>query len=377
MSDTGVMTVLGPIPASELGATLTHEHCVVDLTCWFMEPAEVSRKRDVDRPVDISLLADLRRRPFSTTRDNLVLGDEDLAIRELEYYRRAGGRSLVDVTPYGLGRDPLALQRISRATGLNIVMGTGFYVENAHPDWLRDLDADRLADIMVAESLEGVEGTGVRAGVIGEIGLTGIPKGYGRRKVGAMTAEEEKVLRAAARASLRTGLAVSVHLDPIEPRAALPAIDVLESEGLEPDRIIMDHMDQVHDLDYHLATASRGVFVEYDSFGREHYSEEWGYDFDWGHDSWRVRFAARLVTEGHAGQLLFSHDVCLKIDLRAFGGNGYAHVLNDIVPTLRSLGVADRVIEGILVDNPTRALGFSPDAGGEAAAAHAATEIEA
>ena len=223
----------------------------------------------------------------------------------------------------------------------------------------RGLDADGLADLMVREIVEGIGETGVTCGVIGEIGLTGIPKGHGRRKVGPMTPEEEKVLRAAARASLRTGVTVSVHLDPIEPRAALPAIDVLAEEGVEPGRIVLGHMDQVQDLDYHLAAAARGVFVEYDSFGREHYSEEWGYDFDWGHDSWRVRFAARLIEAGHGGQLLFSHDVCLKIDLRTYGGNGYGHVLGNVVPTLRSLGVPQGAIGEILVGNPARALGVA------------------
>lgn len=356
MAEKVVMTVLGPIPVHQLGITMTHEHCLVDVAVWFAEPSEASRKRDMDRPVEMSMLSDLRRRPFSTTRHNLILDDEDLTIHELEWFRRAGGNSIVDTTVIGLGRDPQALQRISRATGINIVMGTGFYVENAHPDYVREMDAEQLSDIMVRDVIEGVGDTGVRCGVIGEIGLSGIPKEAGRRKIGAMTPEEEKVLRAAARASLRTGAAVSVHLDPIEPRAALPAIDVLEDEGLDPARMIIGHMDQVHDVEYHLATAARGVYLEYDSFGREHYSDEWGYDFDWGHDSWRVRFAARLIAEGYGDRLVVAQDVCLKTDLRTYGGNGYGHFLMHMVPTLRSLGVTAEAIETILIENPARVL---------------------
>jgi phosphotriesterase-related protein len=354
------MTVLGPIPASRLGRTMTHEHCVIDVATWFSEPVEASRKRDVNRPVEMSMLADLRRRPFSTSRDNLILSDENLTIDELNRYKRAGGQSIVDVTNVGLGRDPLALQRISRATGLNIVMGTGFYVENAHPDYVREMNADQLSELIIQDVVEGVDSTGVRSGVIGEIGLTGIPKGAGRKKVGAITAEEEKVLRAAARASNATGLAVSVHLDPIQPRAALDACDILEDEGVDPKKTIIGHMDQVQDLEYHLATAARGVFVEYDSFGREHYTDEWGYDFDWGHDSWRVRFLARMIEEGHGSQMLVSQDVCLKMDLRTYGGNGYAHFLNNMVPTLRAIDVPAEAIEMILVDNPARALAYDP-----------------
>lgn len=360
MKEKIVMTVLGPISPEQLGPTMTHEHSVIDVACWFVEPAEASRKRDSNRPVEMSMLSDLRRRPFSTTRDNVVLEDEDLIIREMQHYQRAGGKSIVDTTCIGLGRDPLALQRISRATGLNIVMGTGFYVENAHPDYVRDMSADELSKIIERDCAEGVEATGVRCGVIGEIGLTGIPKGAGRRKVGPVTPEEEKVLRAAARASQRTGVPVSVHLDPIEPRAALVACDILAEEGQDPEKTIIGHMDQVQDFEYHRATAERGVFVQYDSFGREHYHEDWGLDFSFGHDAWRARFLAKMIAEGHGRQMLVSQDVCIKTDLRTYGGNGYAHFLNNMVPTLRSLHVPESAINAVLVDNPARALAFEP-----------------
>jgi phosphotriesterase-related protein len=361
MPEKVVMTVLGPIPVNQLGRTMTHEHCMIDLACWFSEPQQASRKRDAHRPIEMSMLSDIRRRPFSTTRENLVLEDEELIIRELGFFQRAGGGSIVDTSVIGLGRDPLALQRISRATGVNIVMGTGFYVENAHPDYVRDMDAQALSDIMVRDITIGADGTDVRCGVIGEIGLTGIPKGAGRKKVGAVTPEEEKVLRGAARASKRTGIAVSVHLDPIEPRAAIVACDILADEGLEPNRTIIGHMDQVQDIKYHLDVAARGVYVQYDSFGREHYAEEWGHDFDFGHDSWRVRFLSRLVAEGHEAQMLVSQDVCIKTDLRTYGGNGYAHFLNNMVPTLRALGMPTETVERVLVANPANALGVDPD----------------
>jgi phosphotriesterase-related protein len=363
IEDKIVMTVVGPIPASELGTTITHEHCLIDMSCWFVDSDEASRKRDVNRPIEMSMLSDLRRRPFSTTRDNMVLADEELAVRELEWFRRAGGASIVEMTCLGLSRDPLGLQRISRATGVNIVMCTGIYVEPAHPDWVRDLDSDALCDYMVKEVIEGVGTARIRCGLIGEIGVSGIPKGASE-KVGVITEEEEKVLRAAGRAAKRTGLSVSVHIDPRPPRGGVIAIDILESEGVSPDRIIIDHVDQVNDIEYPFELAARGVFVEYDSLGREHYSEEWGHDFDWGHDSWRVRFVSRLIAEGYGDQLLFSQDVCMKTDLRTYGGVGYAHVLNNIVPTLQSIGVEDDAIRKILVENPRRALSFSASAAG-------------
>ena len=98
MSDQTVMTVLGPIAPEDLGMTITHEHLIVDLSPWFFTPEEASRKRDLNRPIDMSMLTDLRRRPMSTTLDNMVLNDIELAIEELGYYIRGGGRSVVEVT---------------------------------------------------------------------------------------------------------------------------------------------------------------------------------------------------------------------------------------------------------------------------------------
>lgn len=355
MPDRTVMTVLGPIPADELGVTLAHEHLQSNFEMYFMTAPEASRQRDVDRPIDMSMLSDLRRWPFSTTRDNLVFNDVDASIAELEYFIRAGGRSVVDQTCINVGRDPAALQRISRATGLHIVTATGFYVESAQPDWVAGATADDLAQVMITEIQDGIGDTGVRPGVIGEIGVSGRLRGAGLAKVGPITDEEVKGLRAAGRASLQTGLAVSVHTDPLPPHGALRVIDILEEEGVSPDRIIIDHLDNTEDLDLHRAVADRGVFVEYDHIGRDSFAHEWGYGHSWGHDSWRARFAKTLIDEGHGSQLLFSQDCCTKIDLRGYGGPGFAHVLENFVPTLRAMGVSSDDLDDILVTNPARA----------------------
>jgi phosphotriesterase-related protein len=355
-NDDVVMTVLGPVPARDLKVTVTHEHCLIDGRHWFQESEELSRRRDMDKPIDMSMLGELRRRQMNVTRDNLILNDEDLSIAELQHYFRAGGNSLVDATCIGMGRDPLALQRISRATGLHIVMGTGFYVEKAHPPYVKDASIDDLADIMVKDITVGVGWNEVRCGVIGEIGVTGMQKGPSRAKVGPITTDEEKVLRAAARAALRTGAAVLVHLDPIPPLGAQTAIDVMEDEHLPYDRMIIGHIDQVQDLEYSMAAARRGAFIEYDAWGREYYREEWGWNFVMGQDAWRVRYVKELVEAGFGDQLLFAQDVCFKTDLRAYGGWGYAHILNHIVPMLLDIGVPRAAVNRILNDNPARAL---------------------
>lgn len=348
----GIMTVQGPVPVDQFGVTIMHEHVLIDLSCVFWEPQLASLKGLRDAPVTIDMLGLLRRRPLSTTLDNLVLADEQMAIEEVGWYWKEGGDALVDCTSIGIGRDPRALLRVSRATNLNVVMGSGCYVERAHPSWVPDISLDELADLFAADLTVGVEETGIRSGIIGEIGTSGVRKDS-PEKMGHMTPDEEKVLRAAGRAAHRTGAAVSVHLD-LRGHGAFRVIDVLEDEGVSVDRMVMGHMDQVPDLDYHRAVAQRGVYLEYDSLGREYYSEEFGCSF--GHDTWRVDALVQLINEGFGDQLVLSQDIGFKMDLRSFGGNGYSHVLTAIIPMLRRRDVSSEAIFGLLVENPRRIL---------------------
>jgi phosphotriesterase-related protein len=250
--------------------------------------------------------------------------------------------------------------RVARATGLNVVHGTGVYVEPSHPDWVQSASVEDLADLFISEVRVGIGDTGVRAGIIGEIGTSGVAKASrDYRRVGDITAEEEKVLRAAGRASVATGAAVGVHLD-VRGHGAHRIIDILEEEGVDPSRMIMDHMDPVADFDYHLAVAARGVFVEYDQFGRDYYADEIG--VSWGHDTLRLEYVRAMIEAGYEDQLLLSHDVCLKMDLRAYGGNGYDHIFTSVVPTMKRKGITGQQIEKLFIENPKRALAFDVDA---------------
>jgi phosphotriesterase-related protein len=344
-----VMTGLGPIEPERLGVTLMHEHVFVDLRdTTFLPPDEPSLKQYEFAEVDISFLWLLRRRPFSLCRDNCVLSDEDTAVHELEQFVHEGGSALVDCTMPGIGRDPRALRRIAQATGVHIVEGTGAYVERAHPAWVESESADELATRFAREITEGIDDTGVRAGVIGEIGTSGIGRGS-RTKVGDFTPAEEKVLRAAARASRATGAAVTVHLDP-RGQGAYAVCGVLLEEGVTPDRIVMGHMDANPDLEYHLAIAEKGVYVEYDHFGREYYAGHFGRPYP--SDERRIELLGAVLAAGFESQLLLSQDVCAKIDLRTYGGVGYAHILGELLPDFRRAGVTDDQIRRMLVDNP-------------------------
>src|SRR5258705_186973 len=166
-----VQTVLGAVAPNAIGVTLPHEHLLIDFKVMFAEPAAAGDKGRAWEPVSLANLGWVRQN-FNANLDNLLLVDEQVAQDEILLFKRAGGRTVVDPTPKTLGRDPLALARIARATGLNVVMGAGYYVAASHPADMDRHTLDELAREMIADVTSGVGDTGVRAGLIGEIGTT-------------------------------------------------------------------------------------------------------------------------------------------------------------------------------------------------------------
>lgn len=348
-----VMTVRGPVPVDQLGRTMMHEHLFTDLTVWFAGRA--GGEADFDRPLDMSMLGQLRRDAFSVTRDNLRLVDPVLAATEARRFSAAGGGTIVDLSPPGIGRDPNALRQLSLDTDINVVMGCGYYVEAAHPANVRTMSADDIANELIDELSHGVGPSRIRPGIIGEVGISGADPVTGQ-KLGQITEQEARVLRGCARAAVATGVAVSVHLDP-RGEGGDAVLDILESESVSPDRIVLGHLDHVPNLDYHQRLADRGVYLQYDSFGREYYWD--AQDVYWGNDAWRIKSLAMLIDRGYLGQLLISQDVCFKMDLRSYGGYGYDHILVDVVPALLRAGVTTEDLDTILIDNPGKVLGVA------------------
>jgi phosphotriesterase-related protein len=353
--DSTVMTVLGPVPATELGVVLPHEHLLIDTTAGYWQPpADATQRAIAESPVDITKLGLLRRNLFAL-RDNLVLSDVDLAVSEAAEFGRLGGGTVVDVTLPDIGRDPIALQTIARRTGLRIVMGCGHYVHLAHPPSLDEERLEAIAERLIEELTEGVGDTGVRPGIIGEIG-TWHP----------LHPTEEKVLRAAARAQRETGVALSVHLH-VAAREGERILSILEQEGLDPSRIVLGHLDIAFGhldtdfeevLAYHRSLAARGCYVEYDSCGTEVYAPGGGDvpPFWTALDLTRARAIARLFEEGFGDRILISHDVFTKTQLIRYGGFGYGHILRDFQHRLREVGLDDQGVRQLLEENPRRLL---------------------
>jgi phosphotriesterase-related protein len=311
MSEPTVVTVRGPIPAGQLGFTLMHEHIFIDLVREY--------------------------------RGDGLLNDPPLAAQELTRFRAAGGATVVDVTNASLGRHPRTLRALSEQVGVNIVLGAGLYRHQYFDAaWIDRMSTDALAEWIVRDLTVGIDDTGIRAGIIGEIACDQW-----------ITAQEERVFRAAARAHKKTGVTITTHAArwPI----GLAQLDLLAEEGVDLRRVIVGHCDTVSAaewtspaqvMEYHEALARRGAYVQFDTIRRG--SE---------HDLViRLAYTRNLVEKGHAHQILLSHDVCLRSHLRACGGGGYDFIVTDFLPRLAASGVSPETIRALTVDNPRRAL---------------------
>jgi phosphotriesterase-related protein len=306
-----VMTVTGPIPPDRVGFTLPHEHT--------SSRAEVAARRE---------------QLFDFT------SDPELIIDELGDFRRRGGSCVVDVTSGGLGRDPLWLRDLSTRSGVLIVMGTGWYREDWYPPEAR-IDRRSVADLaaeIVAEFEHGVAETGVRPGIIGEIGTSH----------GWVSAREERVHRAAARAACDTGLAVTTHS--LHSLVGLDQLRIFEDEGLDPGRVIIGHADSVPSLDYYLAILDRGANVQFDLLGAPGDAVlERG-------EPRLIEIIVELLERGFSDQILLSQDVAANRQLKAYGGNGYTYLQQHFLPSLRTAAVAEGEIAQMTIENPRRLL---------------------
>ena len=335
-------SVCGELTRQQLGTVTTHEHVLLDLTAFYQELPVPGIEDPATQKVEMWNLGILSRDCYAL-KDNLLLDNEQVQETELACFRDAGGNTVVDASLPGIGRDPRALRRIAEKTGLNIIMGTGFYVGQTHPEELASMTDRQVADLMVKELTEGVEDTGIRAGYIGEIGISEI-----------FDDKERKILRAAALAQKDTGVAINVHINPWTING-LEAADILLDAGVSPDRICISHIDVENRVEYIYALLQRGVYVEFDNFGKEYYIRREVRNSGYGlfvHDTERVTLLKKMIDDGYLRQILLSCDVCLKNLLHTYGGWGYDHVLTNIVPMMEDEGITEEQIHTLLVENP-------------------------
>ena len=300
------MSVLGEIPVDELGATQMHEHV---LAC-----------------------AD-----FDGNDYNLVMDEVEVAVKEVGLFKEAGGRTIVEQTCIGLGRDVVGLKRISETTGVNIIASTGFYRECSYPEYVKHQTPEQLAERLIRECRTGIDDTGIRPGILAEIATE-----YG---VGEMSPLEQKVFLAVAYAQTETHLPVSTHCWAGE--LAFDQIDALARNGVPPEKILIGHLAVDEGVkDRILAIADKGVYLGIDCIG---------YEYDRVvkmKDRSKARFVRELIDRGHLRRITISQDLLRKLLLKHYHGIGYDYLLRRFVPMLAHGGVEAHEIETILVQNP-------------------------
>ncbi len=311
-----VETVTGPVAASELGFTLSHEHVIVGFP---------GIKQTYPELMDWD-------------------GIESGGISKLSEARAEGLQSIMDATPFELGRDVLMLKRVSEGSGVNIIASTGTYVDIPRLIWFTH--PDRMAAVYIREITEGIEGTGIKAGMI---------------KVADNNFElsdaEVMVLRAASRASNETGIPITTHTQP-QNRVGEPQWRIFAEEGVDPARVCIGHSSDSTEFDYLEGLAREGVFLGMDELPGHQLNEPWREKCD---------MIKRLIDAGFAGQLMLSHDWSVKLHPDDSWGaseekhklvnpDDYAFIGRNVLPYLREQGVDEEAIRLMTVENPRRFL---------------------
>jgi phosphotriesterase-related protein len=333
------MTVAGPVPVALLGRTTMHEHLWMDASSLLTVHGYTPM---ASGPWDAAIAAEARWSP-GVHPDNYRLADERVAIEELAPFVAAGGRTIVELTPPSLGRAPERVRTIAAAAGVQVILGTGQYLGPTHEPWVAAASDDALVERLVADATTGLDGTDIRAGIYGEIGTSDPTR-----------PDERRILRAVAVASRQTGLAISVHLHPWG-HEGTAVLDELLGAGAEAERVILGHMTTaIDDPDGLRALADRGAVLGFDLFGFDHSLLAPGRWPPSDHDTARAILA--LVGAGHADQIVLGQDIGVRTRLRRWGGWGYAHLLEHVVPLMRALGIDDDALDAMLVRSPARLL---------------------
>jgi len=314
-----VQTVLGDRSTDDLGFTLIHEHLTVGFPGYEWDNTSFDRKKEIAG-----------------------------AVEKLREIKELGVTSFVDPCPMELGRDPEFAAECADKSGLNVVVATGLYNEALGiPPHFRSLPADDIAEIYVREITDGIDKTGIKAGLI-KTATGGIPGMTETAKT--IGTHEETCLRAAARAHKVTGVPILCHNDELGPFGR-ETLDVFEDEGVDFNRVLIGHACGVGDMRYYFDVLERGAWIGFDRFGIDIIAP----------DKMRLASLIGLLAVGY-DRIMLSHDAvhCLmgrpskawEQFIEACPNNNYSHILKNIIPTLAKAGVSEGTIHTMMVENP-------------------------
>ncbi len=315
-----IRTILRDMDPADLahGSVLFHEHMSLGLAFWDqMLPGIPNAEREAF---------------VGPAGEPYFMQDAEMMVAELRAARGEGVSALVDGGHADMGRDLAFLRSVSEQSGMPIVASGGYYIDPFYPEEVRSGSDDEIAESLAAGA------AAERWGAFGEIGSSE-----------EITADERKMLRAVGKAHLATNLPIFTHT--ANGLEAVTQLDILESVGVSPDRVVIGHMGGLQDPDarVHRAIAARGAYVGFDRLGG-------GPDAD-GH---KVPMVQAMLDAGHAERVLLASDFALASDTQLRGGAGYAKTITQFVPMLREAGVDDATIHTLTIDNPLRFMAFVP-----------------
>ncbi|MGR3807005.1 phosphotriesterase-related protein [Pasteurella testudinis DSM 23072] len=267
--------------------------------------------------------------------DDCLLDCFELMVAEFRQLAALGVQRIVDVTNIGMGRNIDYAAQIQQTSGIEIVSATGCYKEPFLPDWFYQQSAEQIAQRFIDEIETGIENSGRKAAIIGEVG-----SGFD-----GISAVEQKLLHAAALAANATGKYITTHTS--LGRFGEQQLDLLAQHGVSAEKVIIGHTDLAGDYDYLMRLLDRGAIVEFDTIGKLGYQP----------DELRADLFSRAVKCGFRQQLLLSLDITRKSHLHANGGIGYRYLFDTFLPMLFQRGVSQHDIDIILSHNPNRILG--------------------
>ncbi|MCL4385731.1 MAG: hypothetical protein M1326_05395 [Cyanobacteria bacterium] len=339
-----IMTVCGAIDSENLGVTLPHEHILIDLRSSWKGFGDNDKNNELFKEsIKLNNRGKVVYNTFNFIENMYHLNIND-AIKELNEFKEAGGCSVVDVTSCGLGRDPKMLYKVSKKTGLNILMGAGNYASFVWTEEMKKRSIEDIKNEILNDFENGVTELKIKPGVIGEIGIWDFTNDL-----------EIKSLIAAAKAQKIINCALFIH-PPIWETFGNNILDILEKEKVNLNKVVLCHCDPtLENYDYHDSLAKRGAFIEYDLWGAEFMSYEgWFLPSDGD----RIKAVKEQIKRSNLNRILFSYDACFKISFKKWGGFGYTHIIENIIPRLKQAGISDEQINQIIIENPKNLLSF-------------------
>lgn len=357
-----IQTVCGQISPSDLGITLPHEHLLDDASVYYKEPEEASKRVLANAPITLENRGEIMY-DHTLSKENLRLSDINLITEEVMEFKALGGSSIVELTSPGIGRDPIGMRKISQKSGIHVICASGFYVGNTHPPFVKDFDVDDVCNFVVKEITVGIQyptEMDIKAGII-KCGL-----GY------PISIEEEKVLRGLARAQRKTNAPFTIHppLRDFDNHKKIfeleKVLDIVQDEGANMEKLYLSHSDDFCSddrrklaLDYLKGIMNKyPIKLSFDKFGNEGAWSGWWPGALSFSDEQGLRAITELCEQGYSNRLVLSHDVFVKVELKKYGGWGYSHILEHIVPRLKFYGISEEQINTMMIENPKNILSF-------------------